>query len=351
MSVRDDLKAYLDGELPPTRMAEVREAIERDPALAREARELADLSVSIKAVAPQPAATGLDQTLAALQRRSTRSRGWWILVPAGLTAVLIVAIVAPTFSQAKFAAKRSGYWKEAVSAAAPSYAAAAEVAEPAKSELALRDRAKMRSQAEDASTEKAAVRTGAPVKKKARVKPASGTRPGSERSVSGLEPSVNPLLGGLVRSSSDPNAALMAPNAVAAAKEANDVVVIEVDSIEEAERRIRELGSAVEAPQSKNRATTSSITSERRFVLSVPAKEAENVRKTIRNLASDKTGAVVEDGRTAQGSKREVLGGLAYSHAESGKPSATLNSAKADTGSQAKIVVIIRKKAAGTLQK
>jgi uncharacterized membrane protein YgcG len=107
MNLRDDLKAYLDGELAPERMAEMREAIDRDPALAQEAEELGRISQTLRAAAAQPASAGLEATLRALEKAERRERKpWWPwLVPvAGMTAFLVFA-VAPTMQQAKMAAK------------------------------------------------------------------------------------------------------------------------------------------------------------------------------------------------------------------------------------------------------
>lgn len=107
MNLRDDLKAYLDGELAPERMAEMREAIDRDPALAQEAEELGQISHTLRAAAAQPAALGLEATLRALEKAERRERKpWWpwLLPVAGMTAFLAFA-VAPTMQQAKMAAK------------------------------------------------------------------------------------------------------------------------------------------------------------------------------------------------------------------------------------------------------
>lgn len=86
MSLRDDLKAYVDGELPPMRMAEIRDAIERDPELAAEVRELEAIGRTLRAEAWQPTAAGLDETLRSLQRKRSAPRWPWLAIP--LTAGL-----------------------------------------------------------------------------------------------------------------------------------------------------------------------------------------------------------------------------------------------------------------------
>jgi len=54
MSIREDLKAYVDGELSPKRAAEIREALNSDPGLQREVEFLRDLSEAIQEVAVEP---------------------------------------------------------------------------------------------------------------------------------------------------------------------------------------------------------------------------------------------------------------------------------------------------------
>lgn len=73
MSIREDLKAFIDGELDEPRNAEVRAAIERDPELEREIALLRAIGDEIRAMAPEPVAKGLERTLDSLRSRST---GW-----------------------------------------------------------------------------------------------------------------------------------------------------------------------------------------------------------------------------------------------------------------------------------
>ncbi|MEZ0326682.1 MAG: anti-sigma factor [Fimbriimonas sp.] len=95
MSYREDLKAFVDGELSPARTEEMRRAISDDPALAAEADELRSLSVAFKAI-PQPEPHGLDQTLRALRLAEPkavprRAWGWWLgLGLAGAGALVLV---------------------------------------------------------------------------------------------------------------------------------------------------------------------------------------------------------------------------------------------------------------------
>ena len=76
MSMHDDLKAYLDGELDSVRTDEVRSALDRDPILRRELSELENLQSSLKHHAAVFQPQGLEQTLAALSKRQKPVVEW-----------------------------------------------------------------------------------------------------------------------------------------------------------------------------------------------------------------------------------------------------------------------------------
>ncbi|MBX7135435.1 MAG: hypothetical protein K1X67_22430 [Fimbriimonadaceae bacterium] len=82
MSLRDDLKAYVDGELSSERAAEVSAALSADPTLAAEADELRRLSTEIQAFTEVPAPVGLERALRAVRPRLP----WWS--PLGRTGQL-----------------------------------------------------------------------------------------------------------------------------------------------------------------------------------------------------------------------------------------------------------------------
>ena len=91
--MNDDLKAYVDGELPPDAAERLRAALERDPALAHEADALRRLSLSLRRL-PEPEPVGQAATLAALgRRREPIFRGWGLAL-AGCAAVALVAALA-----------------------------------------------------------------------------------------------------------------------------------------------------------------------------------------------------------------------------------------------------------------
>ncbi|MCZ7580669.1 MAG: DUF4349 domain-containing protein [Fimbriimonadaceae bacterium] len=74
MSLRDDLKAYIDGELNADRAEEVRRAIDADPQLQKEVEQLRFLGLEIRRLAAEPAVNGREAALAAVRRSS---RPWW----------------------------------------------------------------------------------------------------------------------------------------------------------------------------------------------------------------------------------------------------------------------------------
>ncbi|MEA2552521.1 MAG: hypothetical protein QOJ65_697 [Fimbriimonadaceae bacterium] len=67
-NVRDNLKAYLDGELSPMQMREVESAVERDGELRREFEEMKQISSTLRTASVAPTVVGLDKTLAALKK-------------------------------------------------------------------------------------------------------------------------------------------------------------------------------------------------------------------------------------------------------------------------------------------
>jgi len=104
---RDDLKAFVDGELSPLQMSEIREAVDKDPQLAREVAEIANLTHTIRAAAHVHQAIGLDETLAALKRARSPWRSLAVPIAAVGVCGIIFAIIFPVFGQAKAAAKRT----------------------------------------------------------------------------------------------------------------------------------------------------------------------------------------------------------------------------------------------------
>ena len=88
--MNDDLKAYVDGELPPEAADRVRAALERDRDLAQEAEQLQAIGACLRSM-PEPEPVGQAATLAALSKRRGSFAGTWGLALAGCAAVLFVA--------------------------------------------------------------------------------------------------------------------------------------------------------------------------------------------------------------------------------------------------------------------
>jgi hypothetical protein len=97
MRLPQDLKAYLDGELPAQQATEVEEALRADPALRRELEHLKSLSEAVKNAFPEVATVGFEQTMAALDRRPAARYRPGPLLAAGtaLAAVFALAVLLP----------------------------------------------------------------------------------------------------------------------------------------------------------------------------------------------------------------------------------------------------------------
>ncbi|MCO5297157.1 MAG: DUF4349 domain-containing protein [Fimbriimonadaceae bacterium] len=97
--VREDLKAYLDGELSEVRAAIVAAALESDPTLREELEALRAIGEGIREVALNPAVQGYEKTLSAVRRRTP----WWRrALPVAATlgaAIVVVAVVTPFYAQ------------------------------------------------------------------------------------------------------------------------------------------------------------------------------------------------------------------------------------------------------------
>lgn len=95
MNIREDLKAYLDGELSPQRMEEVRAALEADPALREELEFMRLMGFEIKRMAAEPHVAGVEGALGRLRGfrwpSFVRDRRW---VLAGSALTVCVAVVA-----------------------------------------------------------------------------------------------------------------------------------------------------------------------------------------------------------------------------------------------------------------
>lgn len=97
--IREDLKAFVDGELGPARASEVEAALESNPELKREVEFLRALSAEIRHIASDAEVKGAQDALARVKgrRRSILLDGW-ILGSTGVAAILLV-VANPLFSR------------------------------------------------------------------------------------------------------------------------------------------------------------------------------------------------------------------------------------------------------------
>jgi len=113
MTVRDDLKAFLDNELPPARMEEVKAAVESDSSLRAELECLKSIAESIRAYAAEPEVVGMEATLQRIQRPIPAFWEPFYRSPIVTTAlamfviVLVSSILFPVFAQSKSSAKNA----------------------------------------------------------------------------------------------------------------------------------------------------------------------------------------------------------------------------------------------------
>lgn len=138
MDIRDDLKAYLDGELSPERADEVRLALDAHPELQQEMQMLKKISLSLKAAQPDPVA-GKEETLRAVSRPEPRRR---LRVPnyvlAAAACALVGLIILPQLRGARYEDSASAMMAPAADAPAVGGGVAGEAmngADMAKAEM------------------------------------------------------------------------------------------------------------------------------------------------------------------------------------------------------------------------
>lgn len=114
MSLRHEIKAYLDGELDGEQALQVAHLLQSDESLRQEADDYRALSSTFRLVAePRVEPYGLGDTLKALQQkeRPSTAKPWWSrgweFALAGASVLIIVAVVMPVFAKIKNAAKTS----------------------------------------------------------------------------------------------------------------------------------------------------------------------------------------------------------------------------------------------------
>lgn len=98
MNIREDLKAYLDGELTAERSEEVRLALEQDESLRAEVADMQKITQSLKSSSKEIPADGYQQTMVKIK---PAGRSSWIRVlgyAGGLAAIVLAAgLIGPIF--------------------------------------------------------------------------------------------------------------------------------------------------------------------------------------------------------------------------------------------------------------
>jgi len=95
MSYREDLKAYLDGELPVARATEIAHALETDASLRREYEQLQSICSAVQAGAKEISIEGYELTLSkvsASPRHSLFSKAGRNLALGGVLSIIIAAV-------------------------------------------------------------------------------------------------------------------------------------------------------------------------------------------------------------------------------------------------------------------
>ena len=106
MNEREDIKAYIDGELSPERANEVRLAIESDPGLMQEYTFMKDTSSKIATLLRQPQVQGAEKALQAA--RPVRKFRWIEGIAVACAVFVLGAMIFPVFAQSKMSANRGG---------------------------------------------------------------------------------------------------------------------------------------------------------------------------------------------------------------------------------------------------
>lgn len=88
--IREDLKAYLDGELAEDRAREIEAALATDPTLREEADLMKAMSETLKVMASEPSVTGAEETLARVRRR----RRWNLAQLGTIGGSICLAVIA-----------------------------------------------------------------------------------------------------------------------------------------------------------------------------------------------------------------------------------------------------------------
>jgi hypothetical protein len=120
--IREQLKAFLDGELSAPEQEAVRQAVEADPQLQKECDQMRIISNQLKQLAAAPAPSNADAKeklkVTKPQRATIWRKTWFVYAMAGCGCALLAAVLFPVFAHPKVAAKKTSAMMNAGSAAA-----------------------------------------------------------------------------------------------------------------------------------------------------------------------------------------------------------------------------------------
>ncbi len=159
MSMRDDLKAYLDGELTEARRAEIEAALASDAGLRREADELKQITSAIQQAAASPDPRGLQDTLHRINRkRSFWSSGWTYALGGAAAFVFLLVVVSPylmgeahSLAKSEVASSAGVAWSDETFIRGNAEGADMSVERPANEELKAKGRTRAGADAEMAA--------------------------------------------------------------------------------------------------------------------------------------------------------------------------------------------------------
>lgn len=95
MSLRDDVKAYVDGELAPERLTEFEAALQTDPSLAAEVEAMKSLTERVRNFGRQPQPIGLEQTLDRVAPRRSFPLNRLLWAGGTFMALVVIGLIGP----------------------------------------------------------------------------------------------------------------------------------------------------------------------------------------------------------------------------------------------------------------
>lgn len=297
-SIHEDLKAYVDGELSPSRAAEVESAMAAHPELQQEAEFMRILSLEIKKVAADPAVIGRAKAIESVQgkRKPFGKKLVQTLVLCGLLAV-ISTIFFPIFAQSKGGARNTWLMSEGADAPAAAAGEKMPVDSPDMPSSAAVDKSKNEvgwEEYEGVVGGSTSSTTGG-----------GGTTGGSTGGAGGGLSSSDGFAGKKMESKSKSSAS--DSSSTVPVKDANRMVIknaeltVRVDNAEESASKVAQLAAAVSGFVTHSSASgTKAGEREALVVIRIPSAHFESVRSKIRKLGEYVTGSMSGDDVTAQ---------------------------------------------------